>query len=214
MTGKKFAADIYLAGLHLFDLAQLYIRKPNDQIVYYNFLFSIALMAKPKVIVELGTGPGSSSLAFVRALQYNRKLGLARGVIHTCDINPDTIRKLRRFVKFDDLVIPHPITTDEFAREMEKDPFPIDLLFIDAYHSFEQCLADFNHFAPYVVPNGLILMHDMFPLSEEAEQLQYSGTAWMTAPYIKQNYREDYEISTVPYLSGIGLVRKKGAKYF
>ena len=211
---KNLVADLYLAWLHNLDLMRLYVSRSNKEMGYYNLLFSIAIAAHPRVVLELGTGPGLSSLAFARALQYYRKCSLVKGVLHTCDIDPDAIRRLRRYLNFGTLVMPHPVSTDELAVQWAKQPVPIDLLFIDAYHSHEQSLKDFKHFASYVVPNGLVIMHDTFPLSEQHEQIQYSGTVWKTAQSIKKDYREDFEIMTIPYLCGISLLRKKGAKYF
>jgi predicted O-methyltransferase YrrM len=211
---KNWGADLYLAWLFFTDLVRLYFLNSNNEIDRYNLLFSVAVAANPKVILELGTGPGLSSLAFIRTLQYYRKSGRNQGVFHTCDIEPRTIQMLKRFVRFGSLVVPHPISTDALAVEWAKHATPIDLLYIDAYHSDEQSQADFDHFAPFVAPNGLVLMHDTFPLSEMHEQLQYSGTVWKTAQYIKKQYAGEFEFMTVPYLCGVSLLRKKGAKYF
>lgn len=211
---KNLGADLYLAWLFLTDLARLYIFHANNEIGRYNLLFSVAVAANPRLILELGTGPGLSSLAFIRALQYYRKSGGNQGVFHTCDIDPQTIQTLKRFVRFDSLVVPHAMSTDDLSLEWAKQATPIDLLYIDAYHSYEQSLADFEHFSPYVAPNGLVLMHDTFPLSEMHEQLQYSGTVWKTPQFIKKYYAEEFEIMTVPYLCGVSLLRKKGARYF
>lgn len=40
---------------------------------------------------------------------------------------------------------------------------PIHLLFIDGSHQHEDVLADFNNFYPYVVPGGIIALHDVEP---------------------------------------------------
>ena len=40
---------------------------------------------------------------------------------------------------------------------------PIHLLFIDGSHQYEDVLADFNNFYPYVVPGGIIALHDVEP---------------------------------------------------
>ena len=210
---KNLAADFYLGVLHFFDLILLYLRRPYNELTYYNLLFSVAMAANKKVILELGTG-SVSSLAFIRTLQYYRKRGIKQGILHTCDIDAAPIQRLRRFAGFDPLVIPHNMPSDELAAKWAQAPIPNDLLYIDADHSHEQSLADFQHFSPYVVSNGLILMHDTFPLNEQHEQRQYSGDVWKTAQYIKQHLTTEYEIMTMPYLCGISLLRKKGAKYF
>jgi predicted O-methyltransferase YrrM len=209
---KRLFDDATLALYQLIDLAWLYIRHQNNELIYYNLLSSIVLAANPTTIVELGTGPGLSSLAFIRALQHRyRTSKVFRGRLHTCDIDAVPLRRLRRFGS---IVVPHLMTTDELAVRWSEWDLPIDLLYIDADHSQEQSLADFQHFSPYVVPNGIIMMHDTFPLSEKHEQLRYSGTVWKTAQFIKKHYAEEFEIMTFPHLCGISFLRKKGAKYF
>ncbi len=209
---KHPSADWALALSHVFDLAKLYLTRPSDEIAYYNLLFSIAIAARPTVILELGTGPGLSSLAFIRVLQYMRKTGWApQAVLHSCDINPASLDSLGRFA---DLVVPHVVQTDQLAALWTQYSIRIDLLYIDADHSHAQSLADLQHFAPWVVPNGLILMHDTFPKTEDDEAAYASGTAWKTARYVKEHCLDEFEIMTIPYLAGLSLLRKRGAKYF
>jgi predicted O-methyltransferase YrrM len=209
---KSFVDDLYLASLHVLDLSKLYLQKNNNEIVYYNLLFSIAIAVNPRIILELGTGPGVSSLAFIRSLQYrNRRQNDNRGVLHTCDIDPEAIRPLN---PFGSIVIPHIMTSDELSIQWKNEPRPIDILYIDADHSHDQSLRDFENFSPYVASNGLILMHDTFPLTEKHEQPQYSGDVWKTAQYIKKTYSIDFEFVTLPFICGISVMRKRGSKYF
>jgi predicted O-methyltransferase YrrM len=41
---------------------------------------------------------------------------------------------------------------------------PIHLLFIDGSHTYENAKADFEAFYPYVVPGGIVALHDVDPL--------------------------------------------------
>jgi predicted O-methyltransferase YrrM len=211
LNKSTFRQDTSLAIHHFIDLAKLYNSHNNNEIVYYNLLFSVALSAEPVTIVELGTGPGVSSLAFIRVIQYYTSIKSEQGILHSCDLNPKMQEPLK---KYGDIVKLHLMSTDELAILWGHEKEPIDLLFIDADHSNEQSLKDFDNFAPYIKPNGLVLMHDTFPLSENHEQLQYSGTVYKTAQFIKHNYQNEFEIMTIPYLCGISLIRKSGAKYF
>lgn len=205
------AVDFSLAVHHFMDLAGLYRRHANNEVAYYNLLFSVAMAAGPRNIVELGTGPGISSLAFIRVMQYYNRLRSQKGVLHSCDLDPKMQEPLK---KFGGIVKLHLMSTDQLAEKWSEKKEVIDFLYIDADHSYEQSLKDFNNFSPYVMPNGLILMHDTFPLNEGYEQLHLSGTVYKTAQYIKRHYSDEFEIVTVPYLCGVSIVRKKGSKYF
>ncbi|MCL5126492.1 MAG: class I SAM-dependent methyltransferase, partial [Deltaproteobacteria bacterium] len=196
---------------HTFDLVNLYRFHANNEIAYYNLLFSVAISAAAFTIVELGTGPGISSLAFIRVLQYYNSLRAEKGTLHTCDLNPAMQKPLKHY---GEIVKTHLMSTNKLAGSWTEHKTSIDLLHIDADHSHEQSLKDFDIFSPFVQTNSLILMHDTFPLSGEYERPHLSGTVYKTAQHIKEEYREEFEIMTIPYLCGISIVRKKGAKYF
>lgn len=53
------------------------------------------------------------------------------------------------------LVGPSSVVADHFAQAL-------DLLFIDGGHGEEVAWADYRHWAPKVVPGGLLLIHDIF----------------------------------------------------
>ena len=55
-------------------------------------------------------------------------------------------------------VTPIRALSTEAARTWDK---PIDLLFIDGSHVYEDVLADFNCFFPYVKPGGIVAFHDV-----------------------------------------------------
>jgi len=211
MNKATFRQDMTLAYHHIIDLAKLYRSHNNNEIAYYNLLFSVAIAAEPVTIVELGTGPGVSSLAFIRVIQYYNSIRSEKGILHSCDLNPVMQEPLK---KYKDIVNLHLMSTDDLSKLWDDKKESIDLLFIDADHSNEQSQKDFDNFSQYIKPNGLVLMHDTFPLTETHEQLKYSGTVYKTAQFIKKNYHNDFEIMTVPYLCGISLIRKSGAKYF
>jgi predicted O-methyltransferase YrrM len=206
-----FLKDFVLASRFIYDLCRIYRWHANNEVAYYNLLFSVAISAAPLTVLELGTGPGLSSLAFIRTLQYYNSLREQKGVLHTCDLNPATLKPLKHF---GDIVQTYLMSTDDLATRWAEYKIPIDLIYIDADHSHEQSLKDFENFATYLKPNGLILMHDTFPLSEGHEQLHLSGTVYKTAEHIKKEYSDEFEIMTVPHLCGVSLVRKKGPKYF
>ncbi len=203
--------DLSLAIRLGFDLTKLYLTKNNNELAYYNLLFSIACGAQPKLVVELGTGPGLSSLAFLRVLQYVQATQKQSTYLHSCDIDP---LALGRIARYQPMVIPHLMPSDELAKKWRADPRSIDLLFIDALHTHEQALRDFENFSPHVQPGGLILMHDTHPLTPEHERIEYSGDVWRTALHIKHHWHRQFELVTYPHLCGISILRKQSDRYF
>lgn len=81
-----------------------------------------------------------------------------------------------------------------------------DLVFIDADHSHEASLLDFQMVLPFVKTNGFVLLHDTYPPSPEFTSLSYCGEAYKTADYIKKNYPK-VECMTFPFYYGITVVR-------
>jgi predicted O-methyltransferase YrrM len=206
------SSSFALAARHLLDLSRLFAKGRNNEIAYYNFLFSIAIAIRPRVILELGTGPGNSSRAFIRALQYWKSVtGSDYFRLHSCDIDPALGQRLRGFGP---IVQTYTMKTDELALHWATYKTEIDLLFIDADHSHEQSLRDFLNFSPWVRPDGLVVLHDTYPLTQKHEELRYSGGVWKTAQIIKQEHCKDFEIMTVPALCGFSLLRRAGGRYF
>lgn len=56
-------------------------------------------------------------------------------------------------------------TTDEVAPNFDR---PIDLLHVDAGHSYEECTNDLNHYTPKIVPGGAVCIHDYGSARKEA----------------------------------------------
>lgn len=52
------------------------------------------------------------------------------------------------------------------------DPITIDVLYIDAYHSFRNILEDYYAFKPYLTKNATIIFHDTSPRLQKPEQRQ------------------------------------------
>lgn len=87
---------------------------------------------------------------------------------------------------------------------------PIDLLFIDADHTKESVLADFNALAPYVADNGLVLLHDTHPVQESLLREGYCSNAWEAARKIHLGLKyRDWEIVTLPGpWAGLSIARR------
>jgi len=70
---------------------------------------------------------------------------------------------------------------------------PIDLLFIDGGHEYEDVLTDFETFYPYVVPGGLVAFHDVHDFAVNRGEPGFPGVlkVWeeIAAPQLVQHER-------------------------
>jgi len=86
----------------------------------------------------------------------------------------------------------------------------IDLLFIDANHHWENTLANFDAWSPFVKPQtGIIAMHDTCPAYKD--YYRHQNDAWKAAYKIRtdENYHENFEIMSFPGpYSGMSFIRK------
>jgi Glycosyltransferases involved in cell wall biogenesis len=159
-----------------------------------DFIVHLVSLIRPKVYVELG---------LYQCTLFNRIIPFAEQLIGV-DITPEAGNYMQslaktRFVN---------ATTQEFARELEINPIKIDILFIDADHSKEAVLQDFQTFFPYVAQHGLILLHDTHPQDEEMMQPSWSGTACQAVEILARDTRE-YELMTIPVSPGLTICRKR-----
>ena len=98
------------------------------------------------------------------------------------------------------------MTTDEYAKIcIER----IDMLFIDADHHYEQVKKDFWNFEKFVIPQGLIFLHDTMP--EGVIELEQSSLdAYKFAEEIRRDkeFLDNFEIITIPTNPGLSIIRK------
>ncbi len=144
------------------------------------------------VYLELGTAKGAC---------FNQVAPLADVAI-AVDHDPDKYE----YVYQNKNLVWHASTTKEFLKRYRGDPF--DLVFVDAGHEFESSWYDFQHVAPLVRSNGIILLHDTYPPNENFLHPDLSGDTWKTAWKIRQELSNKYEIVTLPFYFGISIVRK------
>ena len=88
-----------------------------------------------------------------------------------------------------------------------------DLVFIDGDHKYTEVLNDFRGVFPLVRENGIILLHDTYPPSEEYTSSSYCFDAYKAADWIRTwNQKDDFqyrcEIVTLPFYFGVSVIRK------
>ena len=154
----------------------------------------LGALIRPKVYVELG---------LFHCDLFNRMIPYAEKLIGV-DMNPAA----GGFMQQSDKAQFFNGTTQEFAKELQKNPLKIDLLFIDADHAKDAVLQDFHDFFPFVAPHGLILFHDTHPKDEWMMQRALCDTAYQAIEELAKNTSE-YELMTIPINPGLTLCRKR-----
>jgi len=125
--------------------------KPTDIHEHLATLFMLTVELNLKTIVELGTGPGESTIALLYAA---KQIG---GKVNSIDTDPCLEAKekikalgLQEYWTF--------IQGDDLKVEWNK---PIDHLFIDTSHTFNQTIRELEKYEPYVNYGGIITIHDI-----------------------------------------------------
>ena len=80
-------------------------------------------------------------------------------VAHAVDINPYCLNYIRDIKG----LVWHHMTTAHFIRNEMPHIGKVDVVFIDACHTFKASYNDFIGMAPYVRENGIVLLHDSHP---------------------------------------------------
>ncbi len=88
------------------------------------------------------------------------------GKIDTCSIFRQTLEK----AKIEDTVVPIASKSEVVARFWAT---PLSLVFIDGGHAFETAYTDYNCWAGHIMPNGYLLIHDIFEDPAEGGQAPY-----------------------------------------
>jgi hypothetical protein len=101
------------------------------------------------------------------------------------------------------------LTSDDFFKE-NKETF--DVIFLDGLHHSDQLERDINNSLEILNENGIILCHDMIPISYEQQKIPYTtgkwtGDVWKTFVKFRQT-REDLEMFTLDIDMGIGIIMK------
>jgi hypothetical protein len=69
-------------------------------------------------------------------------------------------------------------TTDDFFASLDIDQSKFDLIFIDADHHKNSVKKDFLNSCKFLNKNGIIILHDICPLSEGDKSFSFCGTAY------------------------------------
>lgn len=99
-------------------------------------------------------------------------------------------------------------TSEFFERNKEAYHLSFDMIFIDACHDIDNVISDFENSFKILNYNGVILIHDTYPMSEAFLDKGYCSNAYEVCDYIKEHFSQDGEIVTIPVHPGISIFRK------
>ncbi|MEX0598676.1 MAG: class I SAM-dependent methyltransferase [Candidatus Paceibacterota bacterium] len=145
-----------------------------EPLQHITFLKLFASLIKPKVYLEYGVGNGTC---------FNTMIEETRPYNTRCiGVDIESCMNYNSFGEY------YKMSTDNFVIDVLPNlNIVIDLVFIDACHTAEQCLKDFESIFPYIAEDGLIFLHDTYPNNETFTGPDYCGTAYLSAWKIRNN---------------------------
>lgn len=164
----------------------------GDADFHVDLIVHLASILRPNCYVELGVYKGET---FNRVSRFANKS-------YAVDINPESKSYIRKESDF------FSGSTEDFLRYFSSEGRKIDLLFIDADHSASSVEFEFKEFFPYVSDQGVILLHDGYPLREGHTVPEICGDGYKAIERLSQKV-DGYEMVTVPFPPGLTICRKR-----
>lgn len=96
-------------------------------------------------------------------------------------------------------------TTDDYFTFLDSD-IKFDLIFIDAYHEKTQVFRDFYNSIEHLNENGMIILHDIYPLSEKHSDQSCNGDCYRFWIELVKNYPNKTAVFTGHYNDQEGTV--------
>ena len=143
------------SGLLALDEIRQHVRQPTDISDHLETLFLETLATRPSLIVELGVGPGESTMVFERVAQLN-KARLVSVDIRAEMAHASSWREWL-FVEADDVEFAERFGT--FSQVHDFSP-QIDVLFIDTSHRFDHTVREIAAWFPFLSGQAKVFFHD------------------------------------------------------
>jgi predicted O-methyltransferase YrrM len=103
----------------------------------------------------------------------------------------------------------HQSTTQDFLNNFNE---MVDVIFIDADHSFESVKDDFESSLKNLNEFGIVILHDTDPISEKYLDKGYCGDSYKMLDWLKENY-SDMDVLTLPVSeAGLTIIRRSSER--
>jgi hypothetical protein len=124
----------------------------EGNIMYSGVLYGLAVVAQPKVIVEIGTQYGASTRVWLDATKPTG------GLVHSIDIDAKCA-DLREELKLSGVA---DRWTFHHGRSQDIEPMECDFLYVDGDHGYEAVCSDMARHGTKVVDGGLVVLDDYY----------------------------------------------------
>ncbi len=168
--------------------------------------FGLVLGSESKTIIELGVRNGDSTVPLTLGAYHNG------GHVYSVDIDKNRLTlqpelaDSQTFIKSDAI---------EFLENWDKTK-PIDLVYVDDWHSYEHVKRELEILDTLVSPNTIIVLHDLMYGNTcpfyHSDLTESAGSQWSHGgPYraVAELNPQFWEFSTLPYNNGLTILRKK-----
>jgi len=155
-----------------------------------NIIYHIAKQTACRHYLELGCYDGYT-LSKVAEVVPN---------VYGVDIKDERLTKQGKFYE---------MTTDVFFKIFNQQQ-KMDIIFIDADHSYEAVKRDFENSLNILNEHGIIFIHDTDPMNQMYMQKGYCGDSYKVVDYIQEKYKDELNIITIPINEcGMSMVNRK-----
>lgn len=99
------------------------------------------------------------------------------------------------------------MTSDDFFTTLDPS-IKFDMVFIDGDHEKNQVYKDFINSKDRVIDDGLVILHDTVPMDDDMTASWFCNNAWEAVQKIKVEFKNEWEILSLPFNPGITIMRK------
>lgn len=180
---------------------------PNNNRDLGVFLYGLVFTTRPKVVVELGTWHGYTAICMAKAMQFwHKKKGEKYNPLLITIDNYKHCRFITteaNFILHDVANYIYAICADTTKMDNFRHDDPINLLFMDACHTYEGLEREYSVWFPHLAPDALVLIHDYHHPNGEV-------AAWVQEFAVREN--QAYTLLDTTDGLGLVMIRMRNGK--